>query len=577
MEAESLNQSVASTVRTDICGNVTANSNLSGISSLFEQDKTMADKYDGVMYHMLPSGQKVNIKFTIPVLFREFIMLLEKEFVRSEWNIDDKFTVSSHIQGRKVKITVYEADKTIEISGPGHKLWRDITFKRIATNLCTRFIQSFSANSQDSINISKDQPDATSTPIVTGSNTASVPVLTPTGSSGHQRTPIERQMAAILESLSYHSKMIATLQEQLNNLTTQVVKLQEKSPVTTANTQENPPVTTSRISVDESVSSLETHLTCNNADPTIIRDTYQTPSLPKSKPKKKLKARRINNKSPQQGNSQNSLQLNDNVIRPVKTLIIGDSIIKGINEKGLKKHVHSHGISGATTETVLDQLSLFDLKNFSTVIISIGGNDISNGTNVEYVEEKYDQLIQYIQKINQDCKIVNCTACPRQDCNVSELNSILRSLSDEYSTHLVDMEEYFYNQDGTPTLRYYRKDKIHLSNAGIRRLLDAVEKSCDGLRLVENFEMCVFNNRRVGNRARNPHRSRPDKRQSTQPSNRQNNQQHRSRNYAASNRPQSCVKCGETNHSTFNCKHKEQIKCHSCGYLGHKQFRCPNK
>lgn len=211
------------------------------------------------------------------------------------------------------------------------------------------------------------------------------------------------------------------------------------------------------------------------------------------------------------------------------------------------------------------------------MIISIGGNDISNGTNVECVEEKYDQLIQYIQKINQDCKVVICTACPRQDCDVSELNMILKSLSDEYSTLLVDMEDYFSNQDGIPVLRYYSKDKIHLSNAGIRRLLDAVEKSCVGLRLVEKFEMCVFNNRQVRNHTGNPRRSRPAKRPSTQPSNRQIKQQNMNRNYVGSNNAQSCVKCGLTNHSTFNCKHKGQIKCHSCGYLGHKQIRCPNK
>lgn len=133
------------------------------------QDRTLTDKYARVLYHKLPTPQKVNIKITIQVLFRDFINLLEKkEFVRSEWNIADKLTVSSHIHGRKVNISVCEPEKIIEDSGPGYKLWKDIAFKRIASNLFTKCFQNFSADSQDSINISKGQPDTTSTSMMTG-------------------------------------------------------------------------------------------------------------------------------------------------------------------------------------------------------------------------------------------------------------------------------------------------------------------------------------------------------------------------------------------------------------------------
>ena len=48
--------------------------------------------------------------------------MLENEFDNSSWNIESTFTVSSHIQGRKVSIKVNEAEKAIEVSGPGHKL-----------------------------------------------------------------------------------------------------------------------------------------------------------------------------------------------------------------------------------------------------------------------------------------------------------------------------------------------------------------------------------------------------------------------------------------------------------------------
>ena len=72
----------------------------------------------------------------------------------------------------------------------------------------------------------------TSTPMVTRLMTASDPAEPPAETSRHQGTPVERQMAAILESLAYQmSKMITTLQEQLTNLITEVLKLQQQPPV----------------------------------------------------------------------------------------------------------------------------------------------------------------------------------------------------------------------------------------------------------------------------------------------------------------------------------------------------------
>ena len=48
--------------------------------------------------------------------------MLENEFDNSSWNMESTFTVSSHIQGRKVSIKGIEAEKAIEVSGPGHKI-----------------------------------------------------------------------------------------------------------------------------------------------------------------------------------------------------------------------------------------------------------------------------------------------------------------------------------------------------------------------------------------------------------------------------------------------------------------------
>ena len=61
-----------------------------------------------------------------------------------------------------------------------------------------------------------------------------------------------------------------------------------------------------------------------------------------------------------------------------RTLLIGDSFIKGINPRGLKKEIKLCARSGATIQGICDDISVYDLKSFSNVIISVGGNDCSS-------------------------------------------------------------------------------------------------------------------------------------------------------------------------------------------------------
>ncbi|MEW8548506.1 MAG: hypothetical protein AB2693_33815, partial [Candidatus Thiodiazotropha sp.] len=61
---------------------------------------------------------------------------------------------------------------------------------------------------------------------------------------------------------------------------------------------------------------------------------------------------------------------------------------------------------------------------------------------------KYDQLLLQIKAGNPDCQIVICTICPRQDCNATEMNGLLKLLSIEYGATLVEMDRYFCSQDG---------------------------------------------------------------------------------------------------------------------------------
>ena len=93
--------------------------------------------------------------------------------------------------------------------------------------------------------------------------------------------------------------------------------------------------------------------------------------------------------------------------------------------------------------------------------------------------------------------------------------------------------------------------------------------------IVENFENCSFKSRykkRVSVRKPssqiNSQRSKSGPRRDRPVMNRENNNM---------NNGTACYKCGETNHETSRCKHKEQLKCYYCGFYGHKSGLCLNQ
>ena len=115
--------------------------------------------------------------------------------------------------------------------------------------------------------------------------------------------------------------------------------------------------------------------------------------------------------------------------RQKRTLIIGDSILKGVNSRGLKKGVKICTRSGATINDLWDESSVYDMKSFGQIIICIGGNDCSSRLNIKTFEEKYDQLITFIKSANGDYAIYLSKALPRGDTNVGKFNRSIQRVA----------------------------------------------------------------------------------------------------------------------------------------------------
>ena len=76
-----------------------------------------------------------------------------------------------------------------------------------------------------------------------------------------------------------------------------------------------------------------------------------------------------------------------------RTLLIGDSIVTGINYRGLKNDVKICARSGGSIKHIWDEIFVYDMKSFAQIIICVGGNDCSSGMDTHVFEDNYDKLI----------------------------------------------------------------------------------------------------------------------------------------------------------------------------------------
>jgi hypothetical protein len=237
-------------------------------------------------------------------------------------------------------------------------------------------------------------------------------------------------------------------------------------------------------------------------------------------------------------------------------LLMGDSIVQRMHPKGLESYVHRHAVPGAKIQTLLNDIHLFNLKQFETIIIYIGGNDLSATTDLELLEEKYDQLIATIKSSNSQAKIVLLQLAPRGDVDVTSMNIIIQRLSAHHKTDNIDIFQAFHDHNDRIIMRFMGvNDHIHPSPSGIKRILGTIHNI---IPIVADFNQCVtipWNQRNTSDTGNS----------------------HQKAGYQTKrNHPQKCTKCNETNHFTIDCRHKNPLKCWSCGLIGHKQENCWN-
>ena len=93
----------------------------------------------------------------------------------------------------------------------------------------------------------------------------------------------------------------------------------------------------------------------------------------------------LNQRQATKESSIKSVDREKNTVHHKRTLIIGDSILTGINTKGLNNRVKICAKGGAKISDMREELSVHDLTSVANVIISVGGYDYSSRLKVKNI------------------------------------------------------------------------------------------------------------------------------------------------------------------------------------------------
>ena len=499
----------------------------------------ISDPLDGIFYHLMPSQDSTNILFYNKPLYNNILTVLSKEF---QFPAEEakSFTIKTHVNRKRCSLFIDKKMMSICASGPGHVFWKEHNFKKLTDYMYRRFVQetnavlnkSTSVANEASLRLSQSQVSTQinqsgSTNLTAKETEVEPPAVPAIEQLGHvdstiqQDTPVIRQISALMDMIHSLQGQITTLTTQVNQLVEQAVNDtlyrtvdQTNSVYSSQSVGNNHSFENNSATSIENGPSQESNGTVNTAGPTstnpINIEDLPSPGvqLPDLQPHlysqvvRTSTPRNLNQQTPQRPHPVPRQRWGTNKTPPQpesipqneqkEILLIGDSLISAINSKGLVQNVFKNGIPGATIREVFNQIKVFDLKKFSHVVIYIGGNDASSGSDPELFEEIYDQVVQHIMLVNSECKIILCNVIPRGDTSAADMNEIIKQLSEQHGTTLIDLDRAFHDSHGKVIERYFVVDCIHLSSSGIKRLLGAINKE---IKVVKDFDQCVFPNR----------------------------------------------------------------------------------
>ena len=398
------------------------------------------DLLERVFYRTSQDGSKTVLNFVSNNFYQMFLSKVKADFSDSI-DLDASSFVTkciTHVHGLKCELELDSHFKTVTVTGIGHRLWRASYFPKVAKTLFKRIVQEIDEQDGDRSGDFRDETvprqinhDVNQSMQAVGSEVFDsivdfppLHVSTPNAprpdiSKPHTQRPEDySETETIMNSrgsqVSFLINKICHMETVIEDLKRAVVLLVEgisqpgsyahvanrSTPDSSTQAQTNP------VNIAPSSQLTAPDIVLPSPAPTLNSPTSRQ-VLTSPRPSHQNTAIETPQTIPVIISNGNKQQVSRPRIAPQrppqkqsseqKVLLLGDSILKGVNTKGLIKGMHKDSKGGATIPDLIEQIKVYDLKAFSTVILYIGGNDAANGTSVDVIEDKYDQLISLIK------------------------------------------------------------------------------------------------------------------------------------------------------------------------------------
>lgn len=222
----------------------------------------------------------------------------------------------------------------------------------------------------------------------------------------------------------------------------------------------------------------------------------------------------------------------DNGLHDHDILLIGSSLFKYINKRGLMRNVRISTNRGAHIEEIFATLQRITLTRYKSIVLYCGGNDAAAGHTDTEIYWKYADILNYIQDNFEGINIHVCGLMPRRDVDTACVNETIYRLCENYNVNYIHSYDSVVSRNGQIIASMYNNDCIHLSHRGTAALLRSINKSINII----------------------PQKS--------------------EQRWTKSQQQAKCFNCGEPGHISSKCRHQNGVSCWSCGNAGHKSKYC---
>ena len=357
-----------------------------------------------------------------------------------------------------------QSESSVVVTGPARSLWRETTFLRMSVRLFSYFAADM--HNVEEMSISSETQKLTSTPAhqlrhQAHTNILMSPIALPEPIQTMNCEEINKQLSMLSEVTKSLQGQIDKINGIMNGLIHKVENIRQCKDSKKNSDQEASVIILSPNENTEVGSETLCKL-FDERQPAIIPGTLSYSAATATNNEKSQNKAEAEKQPSMKGSKKSqcnqSKQGNKPSGRPIqtvighrttqpKTLLIGDSILSGINKKGLNRNVECHPISGATVDILLDKILIFDLRCFENIVIYVAGNDAPNiktAHDLEIAEEKYEQLIILIREKSAESNIYLCSVCPRGDTSVSDINDMIERQCQYHQGTFIDVNKTFY-------------------------------------------------------------------------------------------------------------------------------------